>query len=99
MIAILTLSTILDKSYISVLGFLATILHELGHILAMKIKCRKIEEIQMNLFNFNIVDHSRNEKNFSAKETGCVGVIFVSTRLVIVFHSFYSEVFRIFASK
>lgn len=64
LIAILTLSTILDKSYISTLGFLATILHESGHILAMKIKGCKVEEIQLNLFKFNIVDNSRNEKNF-----------------------------------
>ena len=47
LIAILALLTVIDKSYISVLGFLATVLHEIGHILAMKIKGCKVKEIQL----------------------------------------------------
>lgn len=62
---ILSISTIWDKTGITTLGFVATIIHELGHILAMKYKKYEIKEIQLNLFNFNIVDYSRNEKNFN----------------------------------
>lgn len=65
LIVILTLSTIWDKSGITVLGFVATIIHELGHILAMKYKNYEIKEIHLSLFNFNIVDYNRNEKNFN----------------------------------
>ena len=65
LIAILTLSTILDRSGVTVLGFFATVLHELGHLLAMKLKHYEIKEVNLNLFNFNIIDYSRNEKNFS----------------------------------
>lgn len=85
LIAILALLTVIDKSYISVLGFLATVLHEIGHILAMKIKGCKVKEIQLNLFSFNIVDQSRNEKNFFEDIFVLLSGSFFNFLIVLVF--------------
>ena len=64
LIFVITLFSIIDKSNITLLGFLATACHEFGHILAMLISGHKIKEISLNLFNFNIVDYKRNENGF-----------------------------------
>lgn len=92
LVAVLTLSTLIDESNITILGFLATICHELGHIIAMKLKHYKIKEVHLNLFNFNIVDYNRHEKNFRDDITilaaGLICNIFTATISIVAFRLF-----------
>ena len=51
---------ILQNSQIFIIGILAYLIHELGHITAMKLKKHQIKEIKVSLFSIDIVDKSRN---------------------------------------
>lgn len=54
---------ILSNSNLMCIGFVAAIMHELGHFFAMKLKGHRIEKININFFNVDILD---KDKNFSS---------------------------------
>ncbi|BED92493.1 MAG: site-2 protease family protein [Candidatus Paraimprobicoccus trichonymphae] len=62
-LAFISLTVILNQSYIFVLSFVSSMIHELGHMLVILYQKRTINLINVNFFNVDIVDKDRNNLN------------------------------------
>lgn len=64
-LAFITGVIMIDGSNELLLGVLAAIFHELGHIFAMILNKDRPSEIKFGLFDIAIIDSNRNNRNFS----------------------------------
>ncbi len=58
--------SLMDKSCVVLVGLFASILHEFGHIIIMLYEKREIGQINVGMFNVDIIDGNRSELNYKS---------------------------------
>lgn len=63
-VALVTTFMVIDSSKYMLLGLSSALIHEMGHIIAMILVGSKPAKIEFNLFDIDIKDNNRNNRNY-----------------------------------
>ncbi len=100
-VALVTLLLVLDDKGIVLCCLLASLCHELGHIVAMKLFGTKINSIALSVFDVNITDTGKPYRGFIAEIIITLAGVFVNIVLFllccIVYNSYNIYILRCFA--
>ena len=96
-----TLLLVCDTTGAVMCGLCASVMHELGHISAMKFFGTRITDIRLSVFDIGITDISKSRRSITAEITIILSGIFVNLVLFLLSYMLYNEsrfyIFRYFA--